>query len=71
MGQKVNIKDVLKRLGIQDINPGVSTGTKWYDTAGKVVSSSSPVDGKKIAEVKTATLADYEMVVKKSVEAFK
>ncbi len=71
MAQTVDISKVLERLGIKDLNPGVSTGTRWYDTDGKISASYSPVDGKKIAEVKTATLDDYEMVVQKSVEAFR
>ncbi|HYW96270.1 MAG TPA: hypothetical protein VE870_11830, partial [Bacteroidales bacterium] len=51
-------RDVLQRLGIQDINPGISTGTKWTDGAGKVNASISPVDGKEIAKVRTASLDD-------------
>ena len=67
----INIKSVLKNLGIEELNQGVSTGVNWVDTEGKTNTSSSPVDGKVIASVKTATLADYEAVVKKAQEAFK
>ncbi|HYW95385.1 MAG TPA: aldehyde dehydrogenase family protein [Bacteroidales bacterium] len=63
-------RDVLQRLGIQDTNPGISTGVNWTDGAGTVNSSISPVDGKEIAKVSTASLDDYERVMKKAGEAF-
>lgn len=67
----INIQTVLKNLGLSEMNQGVSTGADWFDTDGKVNTSSSPVDGKVIASVKTATLEDYETVVKKAQAAFK
>ncbi len=65
------IKETLERLGIKDINPGVTTGTQWFDTEGPVTESVTPIDGSVIAKVKNATLDDYEMVIKKAEEAFK
>lgn len=67
----MDIQKILKNLGIESLNQGVSTGAEWFDTAGKIDSSSSPIDGKEIAQVKTATLDDYEKVVQKAQEAFK
>ena len=67
----INIKEVLKRFGITEINQGVSTGSDWFDTEGKTTVSVSPVDGKEIAKVKNATIDDYEMVVAKAQAAFK
>lgn len=67
----IDIKKVLQTLGITEINLGVSTGVKWFDTKGDVTVSESPVDGKEIAKIKNASLEDYEMVVKKAQEAFK
>ena len=67
----IDIKKVLQTLGISEINFGVSTGAKWFDTKGDITVSESPVDAKEIAKVKNAVLADYEMVVKKAEEAFK
>lgn len=67
----VNIGDVLKRLGIEEVNAGVSTGLEWFQTNGDITSSHSPIDGKEIGKVKNATLDDYEMVIKKAQEAFK
>jgi aldehyde dehydrogenase (NAD+) len=67
----IDIKKVLKRFDISEVNMGVSTGQNWFDTKGTVTSSSSPVDGKEIAKVKNATMEDYEMVMEKAQEAFK
>ena len=67
----IAIQTVLKNLGIDEVNQGVSTGAKWFETQGKLNTSSSPVDGKVIAGVKTATLEDYETVVAKAQAAYK
>lgn len=69
---KTNINDVLKQLGIVEMNAAYSTGNIWGNTAGeKVIESNSPVDGKLIASVKVATASDYDTVVAKAQEAFK
>ncbi len=67
----VNIKEVLKRLGIEEINQGVSTGEQWYETSGAITESYSPIDGSLVAKVKNGTMDDYEMVIGKAQEAFK
>jgi len=64
-------KEVLKRLGIEDVNPGATTGTQWFNTTGEITSSYSPVDGKEIARVQNANIDDYENIMKKAAEAFK
>src|SRR6056297_1365542 len=69
--KEFNIQELLERLGIKDINPGVTTGTEWFDTDGALTSSVSPIDGNEIAKVKNATLDDYEKVIAKAQEAFK
>ncbi|MCB0819827.1 MAG: aldehyde dehydrogenase family protein [Bacteroidetes bacterium] len=66
-----DISPVLKELGIEPENTGVSTGTQWLEGSGKWIESYSPVDGSLIARVKTAGEYDYEMVVNKAQEAFK
>ena len=71
MSKVTDINSILKELGIEEINNGVSTGIEWFDTKGAITSSSSPIDGKEIAKVKNATMDDYEMVMKKAQEAFK
>jgi len=65
------MKEVLKRLGIKELNSGVSTGTQWFETQGDVTSSISPIDGNPIAQIKNASIDDYEMIVGKAQEAFK
>jgi aldehyde dehydrogenase (NAD+) len=64
------MKDILQELGIEQINSGVSTGTKWFGSKGEILESFSPVDGKLIASVTSTDRANYDMVVDKAVEAF-
>ncbi len=71
MSIKHNKKDILSNLGIEAVNPGVCTGTEWFDTKGDVTTSYSPIDGEAIAQVKNATLDDYEMVIGRAEAAFK
>jgi len=47
-----NISDLLERLGLIEINSGVTTGTSWFDAEGEITSSISPIDGKEIAKLK-------------------
>jgi aldehyde dehydrogenase (NAD+) len=68
--KEFNIQELLERLGIKDINPGVTTGTEWFDTDGALTSSVSPIDGNEIAKVKNATLDDYEKLIAKAQDAF-
>ncbi|SNR17762.1 L-piperidine-6-carboxylate dehydrogenase [Tenacibaculum jejuense] len=64
------IKEALKTLGVNDINEGTSTGSKWFSN-GELIESYSPVDGKLIAKVKASTKEDYENVMTAATEAFK
>lgn len=63
------MEKVLKALGIKELNEGCSTGQNWF-SGGEAIESFSPVDGKLIAKVKTATKADYDKVIKAASEAF-
>jgi aldehyde dehydrogenase (NAD+) len=65
------IQSVLQELGMQDINPGVCTGTKWIETSGEVLTSYSPADGRPIASIRQATRDDYDKVVSQAKAAFK
>lgn len=65
-----DIKDILYRLGINRVNQGASTGSEWLQTTGDIISSYSPADAKLIAGVRQATMADYEVIVSKSQQAF-
>lgn len=62
--------DFLKKLGIEGVNPGTSTGQKYLESK-DVISSYTPVDGKKIANVSVTTKEQYEEVVATAQEAFK
>jgi len=68
---KSNIQEVLKELGIEEVNKGCCTGTEWADTLGDVLTSYSPADGKPIAGIKQSTLEDYKRVIETAQGAFK
>ncbi len=65
---KISTSALLKKLGLKAVNEGVFDG-KWSGS-GPVVPSISPIDGKVIASVRTATAADYEHAVTKAQHAF-
>jgi len=67
---KDRIGQVLDRLGIREVNPGVTTGIEWMKTKGDITSSVSPIDGEVIAKVTNATTGDYESVIKTAQKAF-
>lgn len=64
------IQEALQTLGLNEINEGTSTGSKWFSN-GEIIESYSPVDGKLIGKVKASTKNDYESVMKEATEAFK
>ena len=66
----LGISEILSQLGIESENNGASTGAKWFKTRGERIDSYSPVDGKLIASVNSASEADFEGVVLKAQEAF-
>ncbi len=67
----LGIEAILSQLGIEENNNGASTGGRWFNTRGELISSVSPVDGRVIATVNSATEADYEAVILKAQEAFR
>ena len=66
-----NIPAILKELGIETINHGVSLGTRFAEAHGEMLPSISPNDGTTIASVKQASREDYDEVVSKAHEAFR
>jgi aldehyde dehydrogenase (NAD+) len=70
MVSNFDIKDVLKELGIQAVNPGICSGTEWTEGSGDVLTSYSPVDGLAIAGIRQATRKEYEDLVAKAGKAF-
>jgi len=59
----------VQRLQITDLNHGAATGG-FFETSGDVYTATSPIDGQRIADVKLATVADYERVVSEAQRAF-
>ncbi len=64
------MQDILRQLGIEQINGGTSTGSIWCESNGKTIISFSPVDGKELAAVTTTDDAAYELAITKAQEAF-
>ncbi len=64
------IQKALKALNIKDLNEGTSTGSHFFST-GETLDSFSPVDGSRIAGVKTTTKKDYDKVMAAATEAYK
>ena len=71
VADQIQIQDVLKELGIQEVNMGACTGTKWLSTNGDLIESYSPADGTLIAKIQQGTWDDYEKVINTATEAFK
>jgi len=66
-----NISEILVRLQINDINEAFSTGSAWGSSPDVPIKTIiSPVDGKKIASVKIATVGNYNNVVEQAAKAF-
>ena len=65
----MNIQAILADLGIQDSNAGVMIGARTLG-AGPSIDSLSPVDGKRIASVTSATADDYGQVMDAATAAF-
>jgi len=64
-----DVSAMLRKLKIKDSNNGVSTGNQSFGS-GPNIDSYSPVNGKLIASVNTATKEDYERVMKAAGEAY-
>jgi aldehyde dehydrogenase (NAD+) len=68
---KNKIADVLKELGLQAENSGVSTGNNSLKGEGTVFESFSPVDGALIGTVRGASRDEFEKAIGVAQEAFK
>ena len=64
------IKAALESLHIEQLNPGISTGTKHWHGGGKEISSMSPVDGSVIGKTNLPTESDYNQVMEAASKAF-
>lgn len=66
-----DINNILEKLGIEPVNNGVSTGQENWEGNGEILESFSPVDGRKIAVVKSTGKEDYNKVIACAQNAFK
>ncbi len=66
----MNRDQILRALGLEEVNPG-AYAAGWMDTGGDLLTSYDPTTGEAIAAVKQATVEDYERVVTNSAEVFK
>jgi len=71
MADKFGIKATLERLGLTEINSGATTGTKWFDTTGKIIESYAPADGELIGKVQEASKEDYNKIMETAQAAYK
>ncbi len=62
--------DFIKRLGLEDSNPGTWTGLESFDS-GDYIESHTPIDGSYIAKVSVTSREEYEKVIRQAQEAFK
>ena len=56
------MKSLLEKLDLLDEQSGAGAGS-WMDCGGDLISSISPIDGQKIAQIRCAAKNDYEKVV--------
>ncbi len=64
------MNEVLKRLGLQEVNSGAAFDG-WYDTTGRVVESVNPTTGEVLASVRLASVDDYEDIIQRSQDLFR
>ena len=62
------MQSILNKLGLANENPGVFCGD-WVGS-GPVIEKISPIDGKLLARVRTATDTEYEKTITRAQEAF-
>ena len=60
--------DILKRLGIEDVNPGGFAG-QWVGS-GPVLDVFTPVNGSRIASVQQVTEQEFDEIVERAHSAF-
>src|SRR5437762_14348630 len=64
------MKSLLDKLGLADDNPGVFDG-EWSRSRGSgKIDKISPIDGRRLASVQTASDNDYQKAIARALEAF-
>ena len=64
-------EDLLRRLGIGEINRGVDCGDGARGTGNVEIRSTNPATGQPLPPIHTASIADYERVVERASQAFR
>ena len=66
----IDINSVLSRLGLAPVNQGAWSGSQGWSTnrGGALINVRHPADGTVLAQVRPASEADYENVIKSAVE---
>jgi aldehyde dehydrogenase (NAD+) len=62
------MQSVLEKLGLADVNDGVFDG-EWRGGGAKI-DKISPIDGRRVASVRTASVDDYDKAITRAHEAF-
>src|ERR1700737_5574505 len=62
------MQSILEKLGLAEDNAGVFDG-KWRGGGAKI-DKISPIDGRKLASIRTASNEDYEAAITRAHEAF-
>lgn len=66
-----DISSLFNRLGLSAMNSGLSSGGRWQQASGPSISVRSPIDGKSLAQVTTASDAEVDAAIERSAAAFK
>jgi aldehyde dehydrogenase (NAD+) len=64
----IHMRTVLDKLGLSDVNEGVFDG-EWRGGGAKI-DKISPIDGQRLASVRTASDSDYQKAITRAQEAF-
>jgi len=65
------MQDILKRLGLSEVNPGTWLGPESLeDNASSIIESINPSTGEVIASVRSTTMAEYERLVRHARDQF-
>ena len=68
MGAQIDIRTLLRRLELEAVNPGVCSGRGAWRGEGPMLEVRNPATGERIAAVRTAAAADYEVLMRSAIE---
>jgi aldehyde dehydrogenase (NAD+) len=64
------INEILKNNELSEINEGISTGYHWFSTPNKYITSYTPINGDKLADVNLPSESDFKHVIRAAQNAF-